>query len=135
MITRRDSRLIGRFAPLERVPLHRSSPYGLPGALHGARNRLEKPVDVLFARGPAEGEPKRRARLGGRKAEGEKDAARGGRARVAGRAGRDRDPVEVEGRGERLRLRAGELRRRGGGEAGAAGGVDLQVRDAGEKAG
>src|ERR1035438_9683234 len=135
MITRQDSRPIGRFAPLERVPLHRSSPYSLPGALHGEWNRLEKPVDVLFARGPSEGESKRRARFGGRKAEGEEDAARGGRARVAGRAGRDRDPVEVEGCCERLRLRAGELRRCGGGKAGPASRVDLRVRDAEEKAG
>src|ERR1035438_8109578 len=97
MITRQDSRPIGRFAPLERVPLHRSSPYSLPGALHGEWNRLEKPVDVLFARGPSEGESKRRTRFGGRKAEGEEDAARGGRARVAGRAGRGRDPREGEG--------------------------------------
>src|ERR1039458_6913812 len=120
MITRRNSLRKARYEPLERVPRCRSSPYGLPGALHGARNRLEKPVDVLFARGSSKGKPERGARFRGRPAEREKNAARGGRACMTGRARRDRDPLEIEGRDERFGLRAGEERRRGGGEARAS---------------
>src|ERR1019366_1435791 len=116
MITRRTSLRKARYEPLERVPRCRSSPYGLPGALHGARNHLEEPVDVLLARGSSKGKPERGARLRGGPAEREKNGAGGGRARVAGRARRDRDPLEIEGRDERFGLRAAKERRCGGGE-------------------
>src|SRR5450759_4130961 len=100
MITRRNFLRKARFAPLKRFPRCRSSPYGLLGALHGARNRLEEPVDVLLARSSSEGKPERGARLRGRPAEREKNAAREGRACVACRARRDRASLEIEGRAE-----------------------------------
>src|SRR5450756_560334 len=123
MITRVNSRSKARKTSLERVRHRRSSPYGFSGARHDARNRLEEPVDVLFARAAPEREPERCLGFRGREAESEEDAAGRGRAGMAGRARRDRDPVEIERRDERFGFRAGKDRRRGGREAAAVRGV------------
>src|SRR5664279_1553719 len=107
MITRENSRSKARTVPLEPVPHRRSSPYGFSGARHDAWNGLEKPLDVLFPRAVPERKPQSGARVRGREAEGEEDAAGRSRAGMASRARRDRDPVEIEGRDERFSLRAG----------------------------